>query len=407
MQVRCAAMHLTTETFAKNAMRILTRMAAAADVGGSGSTAAASRLVLPVRGARRDSCLTISCSADMADADDSLNEGYFISLPKERRRELASAIRRDMGDRIGRAAITFMAFAHYAALCEQKGGAHAEWDRRALKCADFAKQAIGEAATAIGPLLDLRTAHVQRYSTKQALELLDMAVDGIRHSDAPPGDIATNLVLFSDTIHAIIDIDRRPLYRLCGCGGPPIRIRDTPGHLGLSVELLIAINILLTDLHDPACLEDLHKSIIDAPPLPCTRPGDSAAALSFLAMHELWRQATLVLFYTLGLGLGCIASEIQQCLIQAKKIAPSLQPLSPPIPFWASASACPWFVLSTVAMREDERDMCRGYLSSAGSSPTYKANQAFIERLWARMDETGHPVDFRAMVKEGYNLGFL
>ena len=104
-------------------------------------------------------------------SDDSLNEGYFISLPKEQRRRTATTIRQDMADPIGRAAITFMAFAHYAALCEKQGGreVYHDWDDRARRCASFAKQAVETQASqsleqrvrSIGPLLDLRTAHVR------------------------------------------------------------------------------------------------------------------------------------------------------------------------------------------------------------------------------------------------------
>lgn len=79
---------------------------------------------------------------------------------------MATAIRRDMGDRVGRAAITFMAFAHYAALCEESGGDYKEWDERAMRCGRFAKQAIEKQAGgpcndgSLGPLLDTRTALV-------------------------------------------------------------------------------------------------------------------------------------------------------------------------------------------------------------------------------------------------------
>lgn len=172
--------------------------------------------------------------------------GYFVSLPRDRRILLSRSIHQDALDRIQRAGITVMAFAHYAALCEAQarhqpprrdrdrdvrygalmghedgpivdngsisgtgGGygdgsrsgmaqgnghktektqsAHAngvdgmdghnerevidtsreayrEWDRRALKVAAFARQALEGSHRApgdnLGPILDLRTAFV-------------------------------------------------------------------------------------------------------------------------------------------------------------------------------------------------------------------------------------------------------
>lgn len=223
--------------------------------------------------------------------------------------------------------------------------------------------------------------------------------------------LAIHLTLFADTTQAIIDCDRSPLYRLCGCDPlPGIDIRQTPGHLGLSADLLVAINTIVSPSgHTAACDKGLLASVLEAAPLHSTlRPGDSTVALSVLAMHELWRQATLVLYYTIRLGKGCISSIVQECLGQAAAIAPNMGELKPPIPFWTSASACPWFIFSTVAMREEDRDLCREQLMMAGSGPTYTANLGCIEALWTMMEETGRPVDFRTFIKENnYNLGFL
>lgn len=167
--------------------------------------------------------------------------GYFVSLPKDRRVLLAQSIHQDAPDRIQRAGITVMAFAHYAAQCEAQlrrsnrrhhhqhhhhhhlsrtsqdlqGGryegngdssngsgsavgtgtdpasrhetagengranvnasanvnteeAYKEWDRRALKVAAFARQALESSSRApgdnLGPILDLRTAFVSLIS---------------------------------------------------------------------------------------------------------------------------------------------------------------------------------------------------------------------------------------------------
>lgn len=223
-----------------------------------------------------------------------------------------------------------------------------------------------------------------------------------------PDTLATHLLIYADTIQAIADPNRIPAYTLCGCAPLMLDIRQTPGHLGLSVDLLICINTILTSNHTSTCNDRLLAFIFDAPPLPMTiRAGDSAAALAVLAMHELWRQATLVLYHTLRTGKGCISGLVQDCLRQARLIAPNLGPLKPPIPFWASASACPWFILSTIAMREEDRELCREHLMDAGTSPTYTGNLRFIENLWTRMEDTGRPVDFRAMIKEGYQIAFL
>ena len=226
--------------------------------------------------------------------------------------------------------------------------------------------------------------------------------------------LAAHLMLFSDTLQCVVDVGRAPLFRLHACQHHPgtegLRLRSTPGHFGLSTDLMVAINGILSHdrLAGSSCAQTLLRTIAECPPVPRTaEPGDSASALAHTALHELWRQAAMILLHTVGLGRGPLAKEVQKCVAQVRAIAPTVRLRNPP-PFWTSLPACPWFIVSTVAIGESDREMCRQNLLAVGDSPTYKANRTFIDDLWKRVDEDGHCVEWRTMVREGdYRLGFL
>lgn len=174
---------------------------------------------------------------------------------------------------------------------------------------------------------------------------------------------------------------------------------------------MVAINGILggfDHLPGSACAQKLLQTILDCPPIPSTAdPGDSTSYMAQIAMHELWRQATLILLHTVGLRKGCLAREVQKCIAQVRFIASSTRLHSPPA-FWSAAGACPWFIIATVAITDQDRTMCRRALQDAGDSETYRSNKTFVEELWKRVDEEGHSVDWRAMIRDrGYTLGFL
>ena len=345
------------------------------------------------------------------------------------------------------------------------------------------------------------TLQIQRYSPTEALELLDLGTSFLRRArDTAQLDmqhsssLAAHLTLFSDTLQCIVDVDRRPLFNLWSCPhravSDDLYLRSTPGHLGLSVDLLIAINgvmMLNEPAHDHAfahsgggrvqgqaqdptpnastaashhtgqsnpagsphahvitsvgtstsanadthgspstlstCAQRLLRDIAEAPAIPpSSEPGDSATQLSHTAMHELWRQACLVLLHTVGLGKGCLAREVQKCVSQVRLIAPVLclgmgqgqgqgqqiGELAEAPPFWASAAACPWFIIATAAIQDEDRHMCRRALRGVGTGPQYVENARFIEDYWKGVDESGRTECWRRKIKEGgYRLGFL
>jgi hypothetical protein len=101
----------------------------------------------------------------------------------------------------------------------------------------------------------------------------------------------------------------------------------------------------------------------------------------------------------MGMGMSMTPTNADTTLSTAASTA---------LPFWSSAGACPWFIISTVAITRQDRDMCSRALRAVGDSPQYEANAAFIQDYWARVDEGGRSEDWRGMIKEGgYRLGFL
>ena len=121
-------------------------------------------------------------------------------------------------------------------------------------------------------------------------------------------------------------------------------------------------------------------------------------------------QAALIYLHSSVFGLGPLALPVRAALSQIVKLSSSLVEPAPDFPsVFIDASRCPiYFFASTVALTEDDREVCREGMLACGPGKAFVDNHKIVERLWREADETGVMPEWRAFVeREGLALCFL
>lgn len=137
--------------------------------------------------------------------------------------------------------------------------------------------------------------------------------------------------------------------------------------------------------------------------------------LSFFP-HELEKadevalQAALIYLHSSLFRLGPLASPIRSALSQIIKLSSSLTEPDLEAPsIFLDASRCPiYFLAATVALTEEDREVCREGLIACGPGKAFTDNHKVIEKLWAEADATGVMPEWREFVeREGLAVCFL
>ncbi|KAM0754875.1 hypothetical protein T439DRAFT_377289 [Meredithblackwellia eburnea MCA 4105] len=251
-----------------------------------------------------------------------------------------------------------------------------------------------------------------------------------------PTTLPLRCFAYTEILTAFVTKDRRSVFDVVALPGdeeyssPVGRMGQPPAdprletHLGLPVGLLmclVAITNLSLDMAkmDPLIVQEKKGSIerairnwqVRKPPVSMADSNDSVSYLDELRLAEIWRHTALIHLYESVHHLGPHARQIRHSLSQI--IALGHRNADPNATdygksFGGSLLACPFTIASMVATSVEDREKCRQVLVQCGPQMGYQTNLAAVEKVWATVDETGFPVDWRSLLaKEGMMLAFL
>ncbi|KAM0750783.1 hypothetical protein T439DRAFT_380644 [Meredithblackwellia eburnea MCA 4105] len=376
----------------------------------------------------------------------SLNESYFFSIPKHVR-ELVKAEMKTLvaGNDLGRAALACWCTAHYAAVLLKEGDPqHAQWDEKANK---YYSEALGmlhdrqyPLDVRIGAVLDMRLAQIHRYGAAPANFLLLIGEFFIKEElgERPSVDLPNltgvhNMCIrefvYADVFRTMCVRNRRTVFDL----SKALPLVDLPSwdefttsealrvRLGLPVELLLcfaAVSNLAVDKPnmDPAEFLEAASGIESSikrwrsDPRTAGDMEDSSGYISDLANFEMWRQTALIYLHQTLHQAGCLSKVLKAALAQFLQLSHSLLPPTPNAPsvFSNASRACCWFLASTVATSEADRNACRDGMLACGIGKVYQDNLSIIEKVWAETDEKGYAPDWREVLeRDGLAVAFM
>ncbi|KAM0791175.1 hypothetical protein ACM66B_005659 [Microbotryomycetes sp. NB124-2] len=146
--------------------------------------------------------------------------------------------------------------------------------------------------------------------------------------------------------------------------------------------------------------------------------------------HEMWRHAALIFLYQRLHGLGPLAVPVRRALrsiialgstvdndiasAQSSSATSVPQPTSTLPPDCAPGSSLyherdvQWWMAATVAVDDNDREICRRHLLMAKPQKLARANVDAIELVWQQVDEKGWCVDWRqVLAQHGRFIAFV
>ncbi|CED83509.1 Protein of unknown function DUF3468 [Phaffia rhodozyma] len=384
----------------------------------------------------------------------SLNESYFSSIPIPAR----TIVKKYMFDSmltahsdVNRGAISAWCSSHYSMLlAKERNPAWEEWHDKAGRYYQQTVLLLEDKAyglkNRLGAVLDLRLAQIDRHGTTPAYFLLLTAQEFLRellgpdHLEFDFGKTATveslafRAYIYSDVFRTVALSKRRTFFRVFNDTSPTtyaedgtdklttVNERTLSVHLGLPAELLCCFaeisNAVVDESEarnaDPERIQSKVNAIktrieafeSDAVLARNTAgPGNSAEVISDLATQETWRHAALIYLFSSLAQLGSLALPLRQSLSQILLLSSSLSQPSTRHPasniFRSSSRNAIWFLASTIAVTETDREACRQGLLEGERSELDREQLRAVERLWREVDEKGvAPACWREFLEE-------
>jgi len=134
---------------------------------------------------------------------------------------------------------------------------------------------------------------------------------------------------------------------------------------------------------------------------------DGNANVARISIQEIWRQATWVHFYQAIYCQTGAFGPLRKAYKQMNDLYDVVQRGLPAL--LRGALPLPLFLLASIAVSDDQREVCRNRLKLAtGNAVALKNNLAVIEQCWSETDRTGRLISYREILATGHHrVAFL
>lgn len=117
-----------------------------------------------------------------------------------------------------------------------------------------------------------------------------------------------------------------------------------------------------------------------------------------MALHEMWRQSTLIYYYQAILQLGPLARLVQDALEQILSLVDMLSTSLRASEAWDMWMV--WFLAGSVAVQPEHRAKCLSFLEGLGSEKALLDNIQVLRAVWRATDESGRTQDWATIAAQ-------
>jgi hypothetical protein len=122
------------------------------------------------------------------------------------------------------------------------------------------------------------------------------------------------------------------------------------------------------------------------------------AGVRAMALHEMWRQSTLIYYYQAILQLGPLARLVQDALEQILSLVDMLSTSLRASEAWDMWMV--WFLAGSVAVQPEHRAKCLSFLEGLGSEKALLDNIQVLRAVWRATDESGRTQDWATIAAQ-------
>ncbi|GAA5859406.1 hypothetical protein JCM8547_002019 [Rhodosporidiobolus lusitaniae] len=292
----------------------------------------------------------------------------------------------------------------------------------------------------LSSVIDLRLAKLDSHGAAAANHLLDLGdffVSGSRLKRQIDmrllggiDSVALRLFIYVDVFRAVVTPGRPLSFELVNLvptsipsPSDGVTSEHLSVHYSLSVDLLICISTVITMINERGgkTKEELEEvaAEMDANIRACKirlpEAAQSSSMLSYIASQEMWRQAALIFLYTSYLHYTPLSRVLRTALNEILLLSAAHDTSSTTTSSSNTAStyskaalAGPWFLVATIAVTEEEREVCLQGIEGCGAGKLHRDNKAFVVRFWEEIEKEGKVPDWREFAKrEGMSVAFM